>query len=85
MTKITIDVPEELERRAKMLKVELSLLAIKALKDRVEKLEEAKERDKIERFRQSVARSKLTEKDVDEISDKINTAMWEHHKKKYNL
>jgi len=85
MTKITIDVPEELERRAKMLKVELSLLAIKALKDRVEKLEEAKERDKIERFRQSVARSKLTEKDVDEISEEINTAMWEHHKKKYNL
>ena len=85
MTKITIDVPEELERRAKMLKVELSLLAIKALKDRVEKLEEAKERDKIERFRQSVARSKLTEKDVDEISEEINTAMWAYHRKKYNL
>ena len=68
-----------MERRAKILNIELKLLLVKIAKERVDELEE------IERFERSVRKSKLTEKDVEEISDKINTAMWEYHKKKYNL
>lgn len=79
MVQITIDVPDELKQRAKMLNVELSFLIAKILGERL------KEFDEIERFRQSIAKSKFTDKDVEELSDKINTAMWEHHKKKYNL
>jgi len=79
MVKLVIDVHDELEKRARMLKLELSILALKAFKDKVEEIE------KIERFERSVSKSKLTEKDIEELSDKINTAMWEHHKKKFNL
>ena len=62
-----------------MTHVQLAMLASRLVRERIEELE------KIERFRKSVTKSKLTEKDVEEISDKINTAMWEYHKKKYNL
>lgn len=79
MVQITIDVPEELERKARLLNIKLSLWAAKVLK---EQLEEALE---IERFKKSIAKSKLTEKDVEKLSDETNTAMWEYHKKKYNL
>ena len=79
MGKITIDVPEKFERKAKMLHLELSRIALKALEERMEEIE------KWERFEESITKSKLTEKDVEELSDKINTAVWEHHKKKYNL
>ena len=79
MVQVTIDVPEEFERKAKMLRVELSLIALRALEERMEQI------GKWENFEKSIANSKLTEKDVDELSDKINTTMWEHHKKKYNL
>lgn len=79
MTKITIEVPEDMEHRAKMLKVELSLLAVMAIKKSLQDLEE------IEHFKNSVAKSKLTEKDADELSDKVNKAMREHHKKKFSL
>ena len=79
MTEITIEIPEETARKARMLNIELKLLLARIAKEKVEELE------KIERFSKSVAKSKLTEKDVEEISDKINTTMWEYHKKKYNI
>ncbi|MBI2632011.1 hypothetical protein HYW75_03335 [Candidatus Pacearchaeota archaeon] len=74
MVQITIDVSEEIERKAKMLNIELSLLIAKMLKDRLNEIEEA------EQFKKSIEKSKLTENDVEELSNKINTAMWEHHK-----
>ena len=79
MVQVTIDVPDEFERKAKMLRLELSRIALKAIEERMEEIE------KWEKFEKSIAKSKLTEKDVEELSDKINTAAWEHHKKKYNL
>lgn len=82
MVKVIIDVPDELEKKAKMLKLELSLLALKAFRDKIREVEKM---EKIERFKRIVSKSKATEKDVEELSDEINTAMWEHHKKKYNL
>ena len=79
MVQIIIEVPDEFERKAKMLRLELSLIALKALEEKMEEIE------KWEKFKKSIAKSELTEKNVEELSDKINTAMWEHHKKKYNL
>lgn len=79
MKKIEIEIPDELEQRANMLKVGLSILIANAIKKSLQELEE------IEEFERIVSKSKATEKDVEELSDKINTAMWEHHKKKYNL
>ena len=79
MVEIVINLPEDLEQKSKMTHVQLAMLASRLVRERIEELE------KIERFRKSVTKSKLTEKDVEEISDKINTAMWEYHKKKYNL
>ena len=74
MKKIEIEISDDLEQRAKMLKVRLSILIAEAVKKSLQELEE------IERFKRSVAKSKLTEKDVDELTDKINEAMWKRHK-----
>ena len=79
MEKIIVEVPEELARKARMMRIELSLLAAKALKDRIDELEEIAE------FERIVSKSKATEKDVEELTEKANTAMWEYHKKKYKL
>ena len=79
MVKITIDVPEDLERKAKILKVELSFLAAKALKERINELEEIAE------FERIVSKSNATEKDVEELTGEVNAAMLEHHKKKHKL
>ena len=79
MVRITVDVPDELEREARMLKIELSILAAKMLKEKLNELNE------IERFKKIVAKSKATEEDAEELSDMINNSMWEYHKKKYNL
>lgn len=74
MVQISVEIPDELERKARMLKIELSLLLAQIVKEKFEELE------MLERFKRSVARSKLTEKDVEELSDKVKTAVWEHHK-----
>ena len=79
MVQISIDIPDELDRKAKMLKIEISLLLAQMLKERIKKLEE------IEHFREIVSKSKATDKDVEELTDKIKTAVWNHHKKKFNL
>lgn len=74
MVQITIDVPDELERKAKILNIELRFLLAKLVKDRLNEL------DEIDRFKRSIAKSKLTEKDVEELTDKINESMWRRHK-----
>ncbi len=74
MAEIIVEVPEELERRAKILNIELKLLLVKIAKERVDELEE------IERYEKIVSKSKATEKDVEELSDKINTSMWKSKK-----
>ncbi|HLC31674.1 MAG TPA: hypothetical protein VJK51_03325 [Candidatus Nanoarchaeia archaeon] len=72
-----IEIPEELERRAKLLNIKLSLWAVKILKEQLERMEE------IEQFKKSIAHSNLTESDVEELTDKANTSMWQQHKKKF--
>ena len=47
MVRITVDVPDELERKARMLKIELSILAAKILKEKLNELNE------IERFKKN--------------------------------
>lgn len=79
MVEITINLPEDIEQKSKMTRAQLAMLASRLIREKIEELV------KIERFSKSVAKSKLTEKDVEELSDKINTAMWEYHKKKYKL
>lgn len=79
MVQITIDVPDELKQRAKMLNIELTSLIAKMLREKLKDFEE------IERFKKIIAKSKATDKDVEELTDKVNTAMWEHHKKKYSF
>ena len=72
MTKITIELPNELEFIRKIPSVVLTAALLKMLKD---KAKELKEIDEI------VARSELTEKDAEELSDKINSATAKHYSK----
>ena len=73
MEKIIVEVPEELARKARMMRIELSLLAAKALKDRIDELEEIAE------FERIVSKSKATEKDVEEIVNEIEEGMERHY------
>ena len=79
MAKITIDVPDEIEMKARMLKVELSLLLAQILKEKIREFEE------IERVEKIVSKSQATEQDVEELTNEVNTAMWEYYKKKYKI
>lgn len=85
MVQITIDVPDEMrmdfERllRKKLQLKELEILVKKTLQQKQKELGEIAEYERI------ISKSKATDKDVEELSDKINTTMWEYHKKKYNL
>ena len=75
MTKIEIEIPEDLERKAKMLNIELSFLITKILKERLEKLE------KIERIKKIAAKSQATDEDVEELTNEIENAMIKHYSK----
>lgn len=70
MEKITIELPEGLEFIKNVSSVVLTAAVIKMLRD---KAKEIKEIDKI------VAKSHLTEKDVEELADKINEAAAKHY------
>ena len=72
MTKITIELPGELEFIRKVPSVVLTAALVKMLK---EKAKEIKEIDDI------LARSKLTDNDAEELSDKINNAVAKHYSK----
>lgn len=79
MTKITIEIPEELERRARTLNIELSILIAKIIREQMEKLE------KIERIKAIAAKSQATDEDVEEITSDIEQAMEKHYSKYYNV
>lgn len=72
MAKITVEIPEELERKAKMLNIELSFLIEKILKEKLEK---------IERIKKIAAKSQATDKDVEELTLEIDEAMIKHYSK----
>ena len=72
MTKITIELPNELEFIRKVHSTVLTLAVIKMLKDRAEEIKD------IERI---VAKSQLTEADVEELTDKINLESSKHYSK----
>jgi cell division protein FtsB len=69
MTRITLELPKELEFMKNVPSVVLTAALIKMLRD---KAEEIKEIDNI------VAKSHLTEKDVEELTDKINESAAKH-------
>ncbi len=75
MTKIEIEVPEDIERKAKTLNVELAFLIAKILKEKLEKLE------KIERIKKIAAKSQATDEDVEELTREIENAMIKHYSK----
>ena len=70
MTKLTIEIPEGLEFMEKISSIVLTAALIKMLQ---EKAMEIREIDKI------VAKSQLTEKDVEELTEKINTSAVKHY------
>lgn len=72
MEKITIELPEGLEFIKNVSSVVLTAAVIKMLQERVKEIREI---DKI------VAKSHLTEKDVEELTDKINEAAAKHYSK----
>ena len=75
MVKVSFEIPEDIERKAKMFKIELALLLQKVLQ------EEIRKREEIERFKRIVSKSKATEKDVEEIVNDIEKSMEEHYSK----
>ena len=72
MEKITIKIPEGLEFIKNVSSVVLTAALIKMLQ------EKAKEIKKIDEI---FSKSKLTEKDVEELADKINSSVAKHYSK----
>ena len=72
MEKITLEIPEGLEFIRNISSVVLTAALLKILR---EKAKEIKEIDEI------VSKSKLTEKDVEELTDKINSSAAKHYSK----
>jgi len=73
MGKITVFIPEELEEDIKRLsKIKLSLAIARMLKPELERLA---------RLKSIVSRSKLTEEDVKELSDKTDKSLSERFRK----
>ena len=72
MVKITIEIPDELDFLRKLPSLVITAALIKMLK---EKAKEFREIDEI------VAKSQLTEKDAEELSDKINNAAAKNYSK----
>jgi hypothetical protein len=66
MEEIRIKIPREVEFVKQVPDIEWSILASKLVKSKL---------DKIVRLQRIVAKSKFTEKDVEEFSDKINEAL----------
>lgn len=80
MVEIKIELPESLiDQVTRRTSIEISRWVQEVIKEKIERLEKA------EHFKEIVARSNATDKDVKELTDKANTTMWEYHKEKYNL
>ena len=75
MTTITLSIPEEMKQEMDKQKfINWSAVAREAIREKLADLA---------LFKSIIAKSKLTEKDADEIGDKISIAMHESYKKKY--
>jgi len=78
MEHLTISIPEELKKKMDALRViNWSEVAREAFVKRVELTEG------YERFQELVSKSKLTEKDAEELAKKVNKSMHERLKKLY--
>jgi len=66
MEEITLEIPEDLKFMKEIPNIDWSILISRILK---EKLEE------IARLKRNLSGSKLTEKDIEELSDKINGSL----------
>ncbi|PIN91349.1 hypothetical protein COU57_00895 [Candidatus Pacearchaeota archaeon CG10_big_fil_rev_8_21_14_0_10_32_14] len=66
MTKISINLPNELEFIEKIPNIEWTLIIDKLIKEKL---------DKIAKLQMIINKSNLSEKDVEELSDKINLAL----------
>lgn len=72
MAELTFEIPEDLEFMKKVSGIEWSLLFNKLLRSELEE---------IARLKRIVSKSKLTEKDVEEFSDKINDSLSQRYLK----
>ena len=70
MEKITIDLPEDLKFMRKMPSVEWSFIATKILQSKLEE---------VSNFKRIISKSKATEKDVTELTEKINESLSKRH------
>ncbi len=70
MTKIDIEIPENLEFIRRMPNVNWTVLVSKMLREKLSEIEEIKK---------IAAKSKLTEKDVEELSNEINENAARHY------
>jgi hypothetical protein len=78
MAHITIDIPEI--ENTNIPREEWEKIVDKAARDAVErKMKELKWK----RFKKIIAKSKATEKDVEELTDEIKEAVWKRHLKNY--
>ena len=70
MEKITIDLPEDLQFMRKMPSIEWSFIATKILQSKLEE---------VSNFKRIISKSKATEKDVTELTEKINESLSKRH------
>ena len=66
MAEICIKIPEDLEFLKNIPNIEWNILLNGLIKSKL---------DEVSRFKKIVSKSKLTEKDVEELSDKINESL----------
>ncbi|MEK6878362.1 MAG: hypothetical protein AABY22_02075 [Nanoarchaeota archaeon] len=72
MGKITIDLPEDLKFIEGVSSIELSMAMQKILRSRL---------DEAVRIKRIAGKSKATEKDVEDLTNEIKEAVWEHYSK----
>ncbi len=73
MTKITIEIPEEIAFiKEKISPAEWSFLATKLLQNQMKK---------IIRYNKILSKSQATDEDVEELSNEIKEAVWKRHNK----
>jgi len=65
-TKISVEIPEDLKFMENVKNIDWVILVSKILKSRL---------DEIAKLKKNLSRSKFTEKDVEEFTDKINTSL----------
>ena len=76
MAQITIDIPEEVEFLKKIPKDEWPQIAVEALQERI---------DEVANYNRILAKSKATEKDVEELTEEIKEGIWKRHLEKNDV